>query len=326
MILGGDIGGTKTNLALFEEKGEELSITAEEKYPSSEHGSLDEIVEDFIKKHSAKLESAAFGIAGPVNREHVKATNLPWEVDAKKLSTITNCPVHLINDLEANAWGIHLLKEDEFELLYKGTEENMGNQALISAGTGLGEAGLYYDGKKHLPFACEGGHADFAPRNDTEIALLKFLSKKYGHVSYERALSGHALKDLYAFFKEDQQLQGCPEVEKALSHEDPGKIISEHGLKGSDPICTKVLDLMVSLYGAAAGNLALKFLASGGVYLGGGIAPKILPKLKSPLFIDSYLEKGRFKSLLEKFSVRVILNDKTALLGAGACARHKKNT
>lgn len=325
VILGGDIGGTKTNLALFEVSNDQLSIKVEERYPSHDHKSLDEIVLDFTKKNPCEIKYAAFGIAGPVHQESVKTTNLPWEVRGDALSKITNSPVHLINDLEANAWGISVLKPDELEILNPGDLNTSGNRALIAAGTGLGEAGLYFDGKKHLPFACEGGHVDFAPTSEVEIRLLQSLSLEFGHVSYERVLSGQGLHNIYKFLLKDKGARPLDTIAQEMNEKDPSYVISEHALNQTDEICKEALDLMVRLYGSAAGNLALKFMAYGGVYLGGGIAPKILEKLKSPLFLDAFCQKGRFGDLMKKFTIQVILNDKAALLGAAQCAFHRSN-
>ena len=323
MILGADIGGTKTNIAFFEVEDNAPKVKVEEKYSSQDHASLDEIILDFVKKYSLKIEKACFGIAGAIVNQQVKATNLPWQVDAKSLSESLSAKVLLINDLEANAWGISLLKESELSPLQEPSEILKGNRALISAGTGLGEAGLYFDGSEHHPFATEAGHADFAPRNDKEMALLKYLSKPYGHVSYERVLCGHGLYNIYQFLNDYNKKSPSAELKKLFQSQDPGKVISEHALEKKDPICTEALDMMVSFYGAEAGNAALRYLAKGGVYLGGGIAPKILEKLSSPLFLEAFLSKGRFRPFLESLPVYVILNDKTALMGAGLAA-HKK--
>lgn len=324
MILGGDIGGTKTNIAFFEPQGSQLVLKIIEKYPSSKHNSLDEIVLDFIQKHSLKVQTACFGIAGAIHNERVKTTNLPWEVNAESLSkALSGVDVHLINDLEANAWGIDALKEDELVLLHSPKQIIQGNRALISAGTGLGEAGLYFNDGKYHPFASEGGHADFAPRNDKEIALYKYLAKPFGHVSYERVLSGNGLYNIYQFLNDYNKRSSSKEISEKFKNDDPAKVISEYALEHKDATCEEALDMMVSFYGSEAGNMALRFMAYGGVYLGGGIAPKILTKLQSPLFLEAFLSKGRFRSLLESIPINVILNDKTALIGAAYCAQSR---
>lgn len=319
MFLGGDIGGTKTNLAYFEKSNNQLLCKIEERYSSHEFASLDEIVLNFIQKHQIKIDKACFGIAGPIRHETVKTTNLPWKVDAHKLSYIlSGAPVHLINDLEANAWGIELLKGNELELIQNPTNPTPGHRALISAGTGLGEAGLYFDGKNFHPFASEAGHADFAPRNSKEAALLSYLGKKNGHVSYERVLSGQGLYNIYQFLNDYTKKTPPPEIKELLNKDDPAKVISQFAEK--DALCQEALEMMVSFYGAEAGNMALRYMALGGVYIGGGIAPKIIHLLKTPLFLEAFCNKGRFQPLLKSVPISVILNDKTALLGAGQCA------
>lgn len=324
MILAGDIGGTKTNLAFYEESGKKIVCKVKEKFASKDHNGLDEIVKLFIEKNELTVEVACFGISGPVENNHVKATNLPWEVDAKTLSKeLKDAPVYLINDLEANAWGIDALTEDEFSTIYQGKLGLKGNRALISAGTGLGEAGLFFDGEKHIPFACEGGHCDFSPRDDREIELLKFLKEQFGHVSYERVLSGQGLHNIYLFLLHYHKTEPSKELKVELESKDPPFVISEHAINKSDDICIEALELFVSFYGSEAGNLALKMMAYGGVYLGGGIAPKLIKQLRTSNFSDAFLNKGRFSHLLQDFSVKVILNDEAALIGSAHAAHSK---
>ena len=311
MLLIGDIGGTKTNLALFETK-RPLSLIREETFPSANYGGLREIIDQFLAKEE-KVEAACFGIAGPVRQGRVVATNLPWVIDQKQLQEKLHIDqVYLLNDLEANAYGICTLGEEEFFVLNKGEKGVIGNQALISAGTGLGQAGLFFDGKTHIPFACEGGHTDFAPRNQQEIDLLLFAQKKFGHVSYERILSGPGFPLLHEFLHKKEIDFGT---------DDPAKVITEKA--STDPICKEVMRLFVSIYGAEAGNLALKFLPFSGIYIGGGIAPKILDHTKKGAFMEAFVDKGRFNELLSSIPVKVILNDKTALLGACEYALRK---
>lgn len=316
MILAGDIGGTKTHLALFENG----KIVAEEKFASQEHKGLSEIVNIFLNKKSVK--KACFGIAGPIQNGKCQATNLPWVIESEELiQELKTNHVFLINDLEANAYGIKALPEDQFFTINEGSPHIFGNQALISAGTGLGEAGLYWNGKEHHPFACEGGHADFAPRNEIEMELLRYLRKKFKHVSYERILSGAGIVNLYQFLVELRLEKGSIDFEG----EDPARIITQRALKKECRACVRALRWFVSIYGAEAGNLALKILAIGGVYIGGGIAPKILPALKEKDFLDSFVEKGRFSSLLSQIPIKVILNENTALLGAERYAQEKES-
>ncbi|MCK4934143.1 MAG: glucokinase [Simkaniaceae bacterium] len=318
MYLAGDIGGTKTHLAFYDETND--VCVKEKKFPSKEYSSLREIVKEFLASDD-KVHVACFGVAGPVQSGVCKATNLPWVIDSNRLVKDLGIDhVFLLNDLEANAYGMQTLPDDELFVLNKGSSNAVGNQALISAGTGLGQAGLFFDGKKHIPFASEGGHADFAPRDEEEVKLLYFLQKKYGHVSYERVLSGPGLQNIYEFFcLSEKESPKIAEEIKQLG----AKAITEYALNKSSPICVKTMRLFVSIYGAECGNSALKIMALGGVFLGGGIAPKILSEIKKGEFMEAFLRKGRFKTLLEKIPVKIVLNEKTALLGAKNYAQEK---
>lgn len=321
MILSGDIGGTSTRLALIDEKNKEFRIIYEEIYPSREWASLESVLGKFLSLHPCDISKASFGIAGPVRKERCEATNLPWVVDAKAVAKQLDLKhVWMINDLAANAYGITTLKDEDFVILNKGARHAEGNQAILSAGTGLGEAGIYWDGKAHRPFESEGGHADFAPRNHQEIALLKYGMKHYGRVSCERFLSGPGLILIYQFLRDTGKGEEPSWLAEKMRRNDPAAVISEFGLNGQSPLCHRALELFVSLYGAEAGNLALKVMATGGVYLGGGIAPKIISKLKDPGFMNAFTAKGRMKPLLQDMPVRVIMNPKTALLGAAVHA------
>lgn len=318
MILAGDIGGTKTHLALMQGK----QVLQDEKFKSRDYANLNEIVRHFLERSGKKVERACFGIAGPIREGRCQATNLPWMVDAKELrKEIKTDTVFLLNDLEANAYGIRTLEPEEFYPLNEGDLNASGNQVLISAGTGLGEAGLYWDGRKYHPFPCEGGHSDFAPRNELEMELLRWMHKIYGgHVSYERILSGPGLHHLYLFLTE-MRLE-TPD-EEGFSDFDPPKAITERALNKRCKACIRALRWFVSLYGSEAGNLALKMLSLGGVFIGGGIAPKILPFLKERDFMRAFCDKGRFAKLLSQIPVKVILNENTALLGAAYYAQEK---
>jgi len=322
MILAGDIGGTKTNLALFDADGEQLEIIAEKKFDSQAHAGLKEIVSAFLQKHRLTVDQACFGIAGPVRDERSVTTNLPWEIDARGLAKQFGFrSVNLLNDLEANAYGIAALTADDFMILNQGIRDPIGNAAIIAAGTGLGEAGLYWDGRQHHPFACEGGHTDFAPRNKLEAELLRFLLKRHTRASYERVLSGPGLYTVYQFLRDTGRGEEPDWLAQELKHKDPSAVISQAALENRVDLCSRALELFVSLYGAEAGNLALKMMATGGMYIGGGIAPRIIQKLRDGTFMKAFTAKGRMKPLLEAIPVRVILNDKTALLGAAHCAR-----
>jgi len=327
MLLVADVGGTKTRIALFNRK-KPLKCIDEKSYSSKAFKALSDIIEDFLKPQSKKIEGACFGIAGPVKKNSVQATNLPWVVDAKDLSKKLNLPqVYLINDLEANAWGIQSLNEKDFFVLNEG-EHHPGNAALISAGTGLGEAGLYWNGKCHVPFACEGGHTDFGPRNELEVELYLYLRKRYGHVSYERVVSGPGILELYEFLVNTGKEKRQFDIDLV---EDPPLYISDMGIKEKDPACKRALHWFVSLYGAESGNAALKFLSLGGVYIGGGIAPKILNVIKKnkldgfPSFLKSFEEKGRMIDILESMPVKIVLEARTALLGCAEYALMKEN-
>jgi len=321
MILAGDIGGTNTRLALIEAKKEGLRILAEKTFPSREWPSLESALAAFLSLHRGDLTGASFGIAGPVRNGRCEATNLPWVLDSKNVAKQLHLErIGLMNDLVANAYGIAVLQRTDFFILNEGARNAHGNMAIISAGTGLGEAGMFWDGDKHRPFASEGGHCDFAPRSHLEMALLDYSMRRYGRVSYERLVSGPGLFHVYAFLRDAGKAEEPPWLAEEMRRgEDPAALISKLALEGKSPLCLHALDLFVSLYGAEAGNLALKLMATGGVFLGGGIAPKVISKLREPGFMAAFTAKGRMRPLLRDIPVRVILNPKTALLGA---ARH----
>lgn len=319
MIIAGDIGGTKTVVALFENSANGLRQVRDAIFASQDHRSLEEILDKFLPRTGLQLEVGCFGVAGPVIDGKSKTTNLPWELDEQALaSTIGVRRVKLLNDLEVAAYGMLHLNPDEFCVLNDaGVDEHRGNIAVIAAGTGLGEALLFWDGERYSPSASEGGHADFAPRNADEVRLLKYLQDKYeSHVSYERVLSGSGLFDLYRFLRESS---GEPEPEW-LKHKfesgDPSAAVTEVGLAGRDPVCVRTIEMFASIYGAEAGNLALKYLALGGVIVGGGIAPKMLPVLQQGHFVNGFIAKGRYQSLLQNIPVKVALNTRAPLIGA----------
>lgn len=320
MILAGDIGGTSTRLAYFEEKNGKLVNHAEHIFKSRDYASLEEAVKKFMTEQAIKVSVACFGIAGPVKGTRCETPNLPWVIEAKVLEKelgIAN--VYLLNDLEANAWGLQQLGPEDYYEVAAGTACS-GNKAVISAGTGLGKAGLFWDGNTHRPFACEGGHSDFAPINDLQIELLQFLRKKWPHVSYERVLSGPGQWNIYEFLRETGKGKEEPWLTEEIKAGDGPAAVSRNGVSGKSKLAEMAVNLFVELYGQAAGNAALEFLALGGVYVGGGIAPKILPKMKEPRFREAFLNKGRMKALLETIPIRIVLNDHTALLGAGTVA------
>ena len=315
-VLAGDIGGTKTRLAVFDVQGTRLETVAEHSYPSVSYGGLESIVQDFLGGASTDCRQACFGIAGPVQRGRAQATNLPWVVEEQAVAASFGFErVALINDVEANAWGIDALQDDDFYSLNAGTPDAKGNACIISAGTGLGEAGLYWDGQRHWPFACEGGHASFSPASDLEIALLQFLRQRFGHASWERVVSGMGLVNVHDFLRTHRGVPTPSWLRDEMSEGDAAAAISKAARDDRDPVCAEALDLFVHLYGVEAGNHALKIMATGGVYLGGGIAPKNLDQFKGPLFLKGFLQKGRLQPLLEAMPVKIILNDRTALYG-----------
>lgn len=316
MILAGDIGGTNTRLALIEAAGGRLRVVTDERVPSRQHADLPTVLARFRAQHAAPIRAAGFGVAGPVVEGRCEATNLPWVVDAAAIARQLDLPrVSLINDLEAIAYAIPALGPADLGVLNEG-RHTLGSQAVIAAGTGLGEAGLYWDGTRYHPFASEGGHADFAPRTPLEMELLRFLLTRFKRVSYERVVSGPGLLNVYAFLKETGRGEEPAWLSERIAREDPAAAISRAALDDRCPLCVQALDLFISVYGAEAGNLALKMLAVGGVYVAGGIAPKIMPKLGDGTFLEAFVTKGRLTPLLEAIPVRVILNDRAGLLGA----------
>jgi glucokinase len=321
LVLAGDIGGTSARLAHFRVEGEKVEVVSQEVYPSRQFTGLVDLIRKFVSAHGENAEAACFSIAGPVRGDHVVTPNLGWVVDAadvaRRLSMQT---VHVMNDLEANAYGIVTLESSDIAVLNPGAPDPTGNAAVVSAGTGLGEAGLYWDGNGHRPFATEGGHTDFAPRNKLEVDLFLHLLSRFGRVSCERVVSGPGLYNIYQFLRDTGQGLESEEVVAAMRKESPPPVISRFALTGRCALCVRALDIFVSLYGAEAGNFALKVMATGGVFLGGGIAPKIIEKLQGPLFLETFTAKGRLKSLMESMPVRVILNDMTALRGAARYA------
>lgn len=320
MILAGDIGGTKVNLAYFKTEEEGLEVIFEKKYKSANYPGLEPIVKDFLTHCPGPVENATFGIAGPVYEGVCKTPNLPWlikAVDLQKECSIEE--VHLINDLEATAYGIRTLTSEDVVFISKTKEMLPGNAAVIAAGTGLGEAGMFWNGREHIPFATESGHVEFAPQTDEEIELLRFMQTRFDRVSYERLVSGQGICAIYDFYIARGE-RASEHVREEMEDDDKAAVITEHALEGSDVACIKALGLFVKLYGAEAGNLALHHLARGGIYIGGGIAPKIIDELKKPAFMEAFLDKGRMRDLLETVSVAVVLNDKTALQGAAVHA------
>ena len=318
LVLAGDIGGTKTHLALFSVHGDKLRAESQRNFPSKRYSGLIPVVQEFLAAGDHAIDAACFGIAGPVVDGKVKTPNLPWMINATELRrTVKLDCVDLLNDLEAAAYGIFTLENDEFFTLNEGVMRQAGNKALIAAGTGLGQAILYDDRHHFHPLASEGGHGDFAPRNELEIELLRHLIARFGHVSYERVLSGPGLLNIYRFLKEGRGLEEPAWLtERLAAADDPSAVISQTALAKEAEICVEALNLFVAVYGAEAGNLALRAKAVRGFYVGGGIAPKILDKLKDGTFMKAFVDKGRYTDLLAATPVQVILNPQAALRGA----------
>lgn len=327
MILAGDVGGTKVHLALYNFTGGRLVQVRQEKFPAHEFATLDDVVNKFLASDDGakreQIAAACFGCPGPVRDGRLKLTNLPWTLDARELTRSLKIEhIFLINDLEANGYGIPELAPSAIFTLHPGDATSVGHRGLIAAGTGLGEAMLIWDGKhRHVPIPSEGGHCDFAARTDREIALLQYLKRTLaGRVSFERVVSGLGLKNIYSFLRDVEKLDEPEWLRERMTVEDPNAVIGECADDGSSWLCFETMQMFAASYGAEAGNLALKILAMGGIYLGGGIAPKALKTLQSGAFTHAFLDKGRLSPLLQNIPVRVILDETCALLGAAAYA------
>ena len=328
MILAGDVGGTKVHLALYSFADGRLKVVRERRFPAQEFATLDAAVNTFLSAEEAnggqreEIAAACFGCPGPVRDGRLKLTNLAWTLDARELARLLEIErVFLINDLEANGYGIPELAAESVETLHAGDASAVGNSGLIAAGTGLGEALLIWDGKRHRPIASEGGHCDFAARTEREIALLEYLRRKLGgRVSWERVVSGLGIQNIYGFLRDEEKIDEPEWLRERMAAEDPNAVIGRCAEDGSSELCRETMQTFAAAYGAEAGNIALKVLATGGIYLGGGIAPKTLKTLASGGFMQAFLDKGRLSPLLESIPVRVILDESCALLGAAAYA------
>ena len=320
-ILAGDTGGTKTRLALVTPGESFLRMEAEAEYRSGDYPGLAALVRDFLADHGGEPHAAAFGIPGPVIGGRARVTNLPWEVDGDALGReLGIARVALLNDLEATAHGIGELRSADVEVIAEGDADAGGNAALIAAGTGLGEAGLYWDGVRHRPFATEGGHADFAPETEVDFALHRHLAEREGHVSWERVLSGPGLENIHEFLRSYRGSALPQWLEDAIAAGDPAAAIARAAEARTCPVCSEALDAFIRYYGAEAGNLALKFMATGGVFIGGGIAPRMAGRFQEADFLEAFRAKGRMRPLMERMPVKLIRNDRAALLGAARYA------
>jgi glucokinase len=320
VFLAGDVGGTKTHLALYRPGESPRAPASDRKLASRDYTTLEALLRAFLDGARERPRAMVLGIAGPVVGNRVEATNLPWHIDGAALGEALGAPVTLINDLTATAWGLGVLEPGEIEMLQPGTPQP-GNRGLVAAGTGLCEALLVWNGTGWTPVPSEGGHADFGPRDPLEDELLEWLRARYGHVSWERVLSGPGLVELYEFLsatgrgEEPQGFAGALADSQA-----PAAVIAESAAAGANARATLALERFASIYGAEAGNVALKFLAVGGVFLGGGIAPRILPFLRDPGFRAAFRAKGRLEPVLERIPVGVVLDDRAALWGAATLA------
>ena len=323
MILAGDVGGTKVHLALYDFEHGQLSHFRDQRFPAHEFSGLEQVVRRFLDESGCpEITAACFGVPGPVRGGRLRLTNLPWTLDARELSARLNIThLFLINDLEANGYGVAELTPEQIYTLNVGDPAAVGHRALVSAGTGLGEGVLVWDGKNHIPMASEGGHCDFAPRNEEEIELLVYLRKKLGgRVSFERVVSGQGLTNIYCFLRDEKKMEEPSWLQQRIKAEDPNAVIGEVGEQGTSELCTKSLEMFCSAYGAEAGNMVLKVLATGGMYLGGGIAPKIIKSMCGGGFMRAFTDKGRLSELCEQTPVRIILESRCALMGAAAFA------
>ncbi len=324
MILAGDVGGTKTILALFEAESGVVKSLRKEQFSSAHYPTFTELLVTFLTDADCpQITAVCIGVAGIVINGRCETTNLPWVLSSKEIGERVNSEnVWLLNDLEATAWGLLDLPEYNFVELNSDAQSKQGNIAVVAAGTGLGEAIIAWDGSKHLVLASEGGHADFAPTNEQEIALLKFMLEKYPeHISCERLISGEGLVNIYQFLKHINYAPTNPETEQHMAERDPAAVIGEAGVVGRDALCVEAVKLFCRLYGSEAGNLALKCLPYGGVYLAGGIGAKILPVLQQGEFMRGFLAKGRCRPVMQQISVKVCTNPEVALLGALSYAK-----
>jgi glucokinase len=315
IVLAGDIGATKSNLALFKVEGNHVTPLLEAKYKSNEYNNIIELTDAFTRDLLPLPDSICFGVAGPVLNGHAKLSNINWDIDSAELSNhfkVKN--VQLINDLEATAYGLAMLNEKDVAMIHKGNDAPVGNAAVIAPGTGLGEAGLYWDGNYYHPFATEGGHSDFAPRNEFDFELYTFLMKKFGHVSWERLVCGPGIVNIYQFLRDEKNREEPGWLKEKIKNGDAAAIISQHAMQSE--ICKETMQLFIRFLAYESANLVLKLKATGGLFIGGGIAPQIVSLFENDSFYGSFCQSGRLNYLLEKVPVKIILNTKSALLGA----------
>jgi len=319
MILAGDVGGTKTILALYEYKKTEWICCKKQVFASAEFNCFEALLVCFLKDEAdAVLQYVCIGVAGPVINGDCVTTNLPWVLKAHEIAAQTGAEsVRLLNDLEATAWGVLNMPAQDFVELNPNAKARPGNLAVLAAGTGLGEALVVWRDETYHVVATEGGHTDFAARNELEIGLLRYLMEIYpDHVSYERVVCGSGLVSVYQYLKSIKYAEADAHIELQMVEQDPAAVIADAGGVGDDALCTKALNMFCDVYGAEAGNLALKCLPKAGIVLAGGIAAKILPSMRDGRFLQAYLAKGRYKAMLQEIPVKVCLNPEAGLLGA----------
>ncbi|NHZ72444.1 MAG: glucokinase [Aquificales bacterium] len=318
MLLAGDIGGTKTAVALFSTESDTLQPVVEMTFQNRKYDSLEAIIYEFMRDNPKAITSASFGVAGPVVKGRANITNLPWVIDQAAIQKAFDFPkVHLLNDLESIASAVPHLTEVDLVTLNKGAAEPEGAIAVIAPGTGLGEAFLVWDGSMYRAHPSEGGHVSFGPTNPDQVNLLEFMLERYGHVSVERVCSGSGIPNIYACAKHHGRFPEPAWLQKELAEAiDPTPIIVEAAIQHKTPICVATLGQFLDILADEASNMALKVLSTGGVYLGGGIPPRILSELQEPRFMEVFSSKGRFSDLMRQMPVHVIRNPKTALFGA----------
>ena len=318
-VLAGDIGGTKTAIATVDIDRKRCRVLRLVRYPSADYPGLGEIVEQFLAGEASRPKAAGFGVAGPVTKGVAKVTKLPWRLETSALAKRTGIArVALVNDFQAAARGISYLRPHQLETLVPGRAEAAAAVAILGAGTGLGQAGIVRTGDRTVVVASEGGHVDFGPRNDAEDGLVRFLRGRFGRATRDRILSGGGLALIYAYLKSRRAAPESAAVAAALQQEDPAAVVSRFALAGKDRLCRLAMDMFVSIYGSETGNLALQYRATGGVYVGGGIAPRILPELKRPAFRRAFGAKPPMTELLGRIPVRVVLDWRLGLFGAAA--------
>ncbi|WP_051190446.1 glucokinase [Kaistella palustris] len=316
VVLAADVGGTKTDFALFEIKDSNLISIKGQRFPTSDHQSFVDALHQFHTDKSVKIDAACLGVAGPVDGDKVRGVNFAWEIDANKLEKdLDISSIFLINDLQANAYGLSSLQDDDFIIINEG-EKNKGNAAIISPGTGLGEAGLYWDGSHYNPYATEGGHCNFSPVDELDLELWSFLMKEFGHVSWERVVSGQGIYNIYRFLRQKSSEKEPAWLSDEFEKEDPAIAISTAALEKKDAVSSDTLKLFLKYLSIEAAQLALKTKATGGIYVGGGIAPKILDLIDKEVFNKNFINVGRMEHLLKEIPVKIVLNDQTALIGA----------